>query len=554
MTTPSTTTSGNQIARAASTVMFAIIISNLVGLARQIIIAHAFGTGGDLEAFNAANRVGDLLFNLMAGGALASAFVPTFTGLLVRGEKGSAWRLASAIANLLVLILIMVCVITAIAAPWVVKNLLAPGFPPEKQILTAHLLRILLPSVVIFGLSGLVMGILNSNRRFLIPALTPAMYSLGMILGVIFFAPAIGIYAVAWGAVVGALFHLGLQVPSLIKLHGRYEPVLDVQNPLVRKVGSLMLPRLFGAAIVQLNFWVNTVLCSFQTSGVLGTTFLYKILGFWIQGLRFPFPEGSLNGVTYAFQLMLMPQAAIAQSIAIATMPTLSAQAALDKMEEFRSSLASSLRGMLLLAIPASIGLVLLRRPIIALLYQRGEFSTTSTELVAWPLLWFAAGLVGHSMVEVLSRAFYALHDTRTPVIIGAGAMTLNLIFSLWFTVLFTRIGWMPHGGLALANSLATALETIGLLIFLRRKIHTLQGKRILQLVWQAVLAGAVMAAALVLWIKSLSVFSTAIQALGGILLGGLVYGIILLLLKVPELLSLKSALLRRFKRAVTLH
>jgi len=546
MTPPPPTSASRQIARAAGTVMFAIIISNLVGLARQIIIAHAFGTSGDLEAFNAANRVGDLLFNLMAGGALASAFVPTFTGLLVKDEKASAWRLASAIANLLVILLIAVSLVTALAAPWIVRNLLAPGFSPEKQELTAHLLRILLPSVVIFGLSGLLMGILNSNQRFLVPALTPAMYSLGMILGVVFFAPAIGIFAVAWGAVIGALFHLGLQIPSLLRLKGGYQPILDTGNPLVRRVGSLMLPRLFGAAIVQLNFWVNTILCSFQTSGLFGTSFLYKILGFWLQGLRFPFPEGSLNGVTYAFQLMLMPQAAIAQSIAIATMPTLSAQAALEKMDDFRSSLASSLRGMLLLAIPASIGLMILRQPIVALLYQRGEFNAQSTELVAWPLLWFAAGLVGHSMVEVLSRAFYALHDTRTPVLIGAAAMTLNLIFSLAFTVFFTWIGWMPHGGLALANSLATFLEMVWLLVYLRRKITSIQGERVLQITWQGFLAGAVMAAGLLIWLNTLALTSVALQAVGGILLGGLVYVFVLWVLKVPELAILKTSIQRR--------
>lgn len=416
--------------------------------------------------------------------------------------------------------------------------------------LTAQILRVLLPSVVIFGLSGLVMGILNANQRFLVPALTPAMYSLGMILGVLLFSNQMGVFALAWGAVIGALFHLGLQIPGLLNLGGRYQPVLDVRQPLVREVGALMLPRLFGAAIVQLNFWVNTLLCSFQVGGLQGTTFIHKLLGLWLQRLQYPFPEGSLNGLTYAFQLMLMPQAAIAQSIAIASMPTLSAQAALNKMDEFRTSLASSLRGMLLLAIPASMGLMILRRPIVALLYQRGEFNAQSTDLVAWPLLWFAAGLVGHSVVELLSRAFYAMHDTRTPVAVGAIAMSLNVVFSLAFSILFTWIGWMPHGGLALANSLATALEMAGLLILLRKRLSRLEGTRILQMTWQSLLAGAVMAIFLLGWLAVTQSQPFWVQVLGGVSIGGGLYLLSIWLLKVPELFSFAASVKRRITRS----
>ncbi len=262
-----------------------------------------------------------------------------------------------------------------------------------------------------------------------------------------------------------------------------------------------MLPRLFGAGIVQLNFWMNTLLCTFQGSAILGTGWIDGILAIWLNNLAIPFNQGSLNGLTYAFALMLMPQAVIAQSIAIASMPTFSAQVSLDQFDDFRHSLATSLRAVLMLSIPASIGLILLRVPIISLLYQRGSFSAESTLLVAWPLLWYSAGLVGHSLVEVLSRAFYALHNTKTPVIIGALAMTLNILLSLVFSVIFSRMGWMPHGGLALANSLATALEMIGLLVLLRRRLVRMEGKRIWQIIWQACLAGGLMAAAILIWL-----------------------------------------------------
>lgn len=510
-----------QIARAAGTVMLAFIISNLIGLVRQIVIAHAFGTGAEMEAFNAANRVAELLFNLTAGGALASAFVPTFTGLLTKEDRAGAWKLASSVVNLLLIILILVAAIAALFAPLIVQSLLAPGFDAGKQQLTIQLLRVLLPSVVIFGISGLIMGILNAHQKFLIPALTPAMYAVGMIFGVLVLSPSLGIFGLAWGAIIGAALHLFLQIPSLLRLKGMYLPLLGLNNPLVWQVGKLLLPRMFGAAIVQLNFWVNTLLASFQ-------------------------PTGSLNGVVYAFQLMLMPQAAIAQSIAIAAMPTFSRQATLGHLDEMRTSLAASLRGVILLSMPAAVGLMLLRRPIVALLYQRGEFTSQSTELVAWALLWFAAGLVGHSVVEVLARAFYALHDTRTPVTIGAIAMGLNVALSLLFIRWFAAIGWMPHGGLALANSTATALEMVGLLILIRRKLAGMAGARILNAVWPALIASLGMAGSIQGLVLVFNSYSFLIQGLAGIIFGGVVYAGMLILLRVDEIQLLFGAIKRR--------
>lgn len=549
MSTPDMSSSNRQISRAAGTVMVAMIASNIVGLFKNILVAHTYGTGPDLEAFNAANRVGETLFNLMAGGALSSAFVPTFTGLLVKNEKEKAWKLASAISNLLLISLTVLSILSSIFAPWIVANMLAKGFSPEQQELTVQLLRVLLPSVVIFGISGLVMGILNSHQHFLVPALTPAMYSLGMILGIWLLGPSLGIFGMAWGAVIGAAMHLLFQLPALFKLHGSYRPTLGVHDPQVYEVSGLMLPRLFGAGIVQLNFWVNTLLCTFQGAVKLGSTPGDRIIALWQNNLAFPFDQGSLNGLTFAFTLMLMPQAAIAQSIAIASMPTFSAQASLDQYDELRHSLSASLRGVLLLAIPASVGLILLRVPVVALLYQHGNFSSQSTDLVAWPLLWYAAGLVGHSMVEVLSRAFYALHDTKTPVLVGAFAMLLNVVFSLLFSIEFTRIGWMPHGGLALANSLATGIEMVGLLVLLHKRLGHYEGKSILNLAGRSALASGLMALALWGWMTWAASFAVWIQASGGIVVGVLVYALILWWMKVPEFSNLICNLKRRFSR-----
>jgi putative peptidoglycan lipid II flippase len=205
-------------------------------------------------------------------------------------------------------------------------------------------------------------------------------------------------------------------------------------------------------------------------------------------------------------------------------MPTFSAQVAVGRLGEMRSSLAASLRGALLLSIPASLGLIILRTPVVALLYQRGEFNTRSTQLVAWALLWFTAGLVGHALVEILSRAFYALHDTKTPVLVGIAAMSLNVGLSYAFSALFLSWGWMPHGGLALANSTATALEAAGLVWIMRRRLAGLEGGYILRGTFQALTAALMMAATLWGWLAITSGEPDWLVVAGGIMLGGLVF------------------------------
>ena len=505
-----------------------MVVSQVIGLLAKSLTGSTFGTGVESEAFFAANRFSEILFNLIAGGALGSAFIPTFTGLLTNTDRRRAWELASAICNWLVIVLTFLSLLSVVFAPQIVRYILAPGFSqsdPAKEALTIQLLRVQLPSVVIFGLSGLVMGILNAHQHFLLPALAPAMYSIGWIFGLIVLVPSQGVFGLAWGVVIGAALHLLLQLPGLVSLPARrYSLNLGLGMQEVRTVITLMGPRLLGVAVVQLNFLLNTYLASLQ-------------------------PEGSLTGISLAFPLMIMPQAAIAQSIAIAALPTFSAQAARGKLDEMRSSLAATLRGVLLLAIPASLGLILLRRPLVQLIYQRGEFDMASVLLVTWPLLWYAAGLIGHAIVEIVSRAFYALKDTRTPVFIGVLAMTLNLLFSLLFTFLFKQIGWAPHGGLALANSLATGLESIGLLYLMRRKLNGLVGGKIWRGVLLAGIAALVMGGVVLLWLTLADNMAPVLVTLGGVVVGGAAYGLVLTLLRADEVKIVLSSIRRRFSK-----
>ncbi|MFH1186195.1 MAG: murein biosynthesis integral membrane protein MurJ [Chloroflexota bacterium] len=521
-----------QIARAAGTVMVAIVLGQVLGLVRGILIARAFPPS-DLDAFFAANRVSETLFMLIAAGALGSAFIPAFAGMLARGDRAAAWRLASSLANLILLILSGLALLAAVFAPAIVRYLLAPGFSadPTQFGLAVELLRIQLTSVVFFGLGGLLVGILNAHNIFFVPALTPSMYQLGLIFGVLILGPSMGVRGLAWGVVAGACLYVLLQLPALFSVAragaaasraASYTPTFGLREPSVHEVLGLMLPRIMGIGVVQLNFWVNTWLASRMQ-------------------------QGSVAGLQYGFSLMLMAQAAIAQSVAIAAMPTFSAQHALGKLDELRGSLAASLRGILLLAAPASAGLIILREPIVTLLYQRGQFDARMTALVSWALLWYAAGLIGHSMLEVLTRAFYAQQDTRTPVIVGATAMALNVGLSLAFSAIFTRAGWMPHGGLALANSVATALEMAVLYILMRRRLGGMNGRSLsLGLVHALAGTAGLCAAVVPLTRLDLPAWFTAI---GGVMLGAGVYFMVMRLLRVPELTAVYAGLMRRLGR-----
>ena len=511
-----------QIARAAGTVMFAIVLGQITGLVRGILVAPAF-PANELDAFFAANRVSETLFMLLAAGALGSAFIPTFTGFLVKDDKESAWKLASSIANLLMLTLSTIAVLAAIFAPQIVRYALAPGLAndPVLFLLTVNLLRIQLVSAVLFGLGGLIVGILNAHHVFFIPALTPSMYQLGMIFGVLVLAPTLGIYGLAWGVVIGATLYLLLQIPSLLKQRGTYSLTLGLDNSSVREVFRLMGPRVLGVGVVQLNFWVNT----------------------WLASQMAP---GSVTGLAIGFSLMLMAQAAIAQSVAIAAMPTFSAQFALGKLDEMRASLASSIRGVIFLALPASIGLILLREPIVAMLYQRGQFDARMTSLVAWALLWYAAGMIGHSVMEVLTRAFYAQHDTKTPVTVGMVAMGLNVVFSFAFASLFEEIGWLPHGGLALANSLATALEVTALLIIMRKRLKGINEFHILRGGLLSTGGTLGMSAAVFAIFRIFSGQPDWLLTISGIVAGGLAYVLMMAMLRVPELDMLVRVIRRR--------
>ena len=513
-----------QIARAAGTVMFAFALSQVAGLVRQILATRIFGTTDAMDAFNMANIFPNLLFNLLAGGALASAFVPTFTAFLTKEDHDSAWKLASAIINLVVLMLTTLSFISSLFAPQI-AHLLAPKYPPDKQLLTAQLLRILLITSTVFGASGLLSGILNSYRRFLLPSLASAVYWLGLILGLLFLVPSMGIYGLAWGAVLGSFLHLCIQLPDLFRLPvKRYSLTLGLKNPSVREVIILMGPRLISVATLQ----INAVITGILTTGM---------------------PSGSLSALQFAFPIMTVPLVVIGSGIGIATLPTFSAQSARGEIGELRNSLTGALRGVLFLSIPATLGLILLRQPLITLLFQHGTFNQISTEMTSWALLWYVVGLVFHCVLEILVRAFFALHDTKTPAFVSAGAMGLNIGLCFLFSAWFSQIGWMPLGGLALSISLSTAIETTTLFFLLRKRLKGIQGRELALGLGAAVLGTLAMSIVILFWLQGTKNLSPALMTLGGVTVGAASYALVMLILRIPEVGSLIRMARRRLNR-----
>ncbi len=507
-------TAGATIARAAGIVMTAFLLSKGLGLVREMVISARFGTSSDLDAYIAAFRLPDMVFQLIAGGALASAFIPTVSTYLTQGDDESAWDLFSAIATWVLLLGITAATIGMLLALPLVKYLIAPGFSPAQQRLTAHLMRWMFISSVIFGVSGLVMANLNARQHFLFPALAPSVYNLGIIIGAWLLAPSYGVFGLVMGVVGGAFGHLLIQLPQMWKVGARYRLRLGIGDPGVREVLRLVTPRILGISAVQVNFLVNTILAS----GLVA---------------------GSLAALNYAWILMLLPLGLFSQAVGTATFPTFAEQVARGDSDAMNATLGAILRAVFFLTIPTSVILVILRVPLVALILQRGHFTAHSTEAVAYALQFYALGLFAHSGVEILDRAFYAMHDTMTPVMIGVGAMAINVLMSLWL------VHPMGHGGLALANTVATFGEVSALLWLMRRRLRMHAAWGLVPSLAKSITASAVVAVALWAMLQTHALLMWQ-AAVAGTAIGVVLYFLAAAILRARELQMLRSLVARR--------
>ncbi len=500
--------------------MGALALSRLLGLARTMVFGHFFGTGAEMDAYGVAARIPEMLFLIMAGGALGSAFIPLFTERLAQGAEEEAWRLASSIINLLIALLAPVSLLAIILAPWLVRTWVAPEFSPQMQALTVDLLRVMLLTPMIFGISGILMGVLNGYQHFLMPALAPSVYNLALIGGAVWGGlVGGGTRAVAAASVIGAVAHLLTQLLGLWKYPARYRLTFGWDDPAVREVAGLMLPRMLGVAAIQVNFVITNNLAS---------------------GLE----VGAVSVLLYAWNLVLLPQGIFAQALGITCFPTLSTQAARGDLEGLRETIAVNLRVLLALLLPAMVGLIVLGEPLVALLLQRGEFDSASTQAVAYAMALFSIGLLGHGALEILARAFYAVHNTWIPTMAALIAVVLNVALGLGLPPVFARAGFPAFGGLALANSLAILVETVVLVVLIRQRVGDLDLGALARWSIRPAVAALGMGVVVVLWRRVAP--GMLLETGGGTLLGLGSYLSLAWLLGVEELRRTVTTLLHR--------
>jgi len=435
------------MARAAVAVMAATLLSRVLGQIRDIVIADHIGAGVQADAYTAAFKIPDLFMYLLAGGALASTFIPVFKEHLQLNKPKSAWQIFSIVATVTAVVAGLFVAIAEIWTPEFVR-LLNPGYDAATVAITVPLTRIVLPAQIFFMLGGLLMGTLNARGQFLLPALAPSIYNLGIIFGAAVLYPlGFGTAGLMWGALGGAFVgNFALQVLLVARTGGYYRPSFAVLHPGAIKVWKMMLPILLGVSLPNVDQIINSYFAS-------------------------ELVHGSQAALQYAVRLMLIPIGIFAQAMGIAILPTMAGQAAAGQRKEFRSTLSQALRTILFVTIPASALLCLLASPIIVLLLQHGEFTAHDTSVTATALRFYSVGIFAWSAQAILTRGFYALQDTRTPVISGT-IMTGVFILMNWGVVHFTHWG---VAGLALATSIAATLHMLVMYVFLRRRLRGLQ-------------------------------------------------------------------------------
>lgn len=556
------------LARSAAIVGGFYVLSNVAGFVARLLINARFGAGAEQDAFRAAFVIPDLMFNVLAGGALASAFIPVYVGRLSRGETEVAWRLARAVMLVVFAVLGVLALIAAVFAPALVQHVVARQFDPAQVALTASLMRIMLIATVIFGVSGLLMGVLQSNDAFLAPAIAPSLYQLGMILGATVLS-GLGIHGLAAGVVLGALMHLAVQLPSLRAIvhppspvtsphetqdagrtthdatrttqderrrtqhttrntqnvkHTPHSSLPALHSPLrsdLRQIMTLMPPRMLGLGAVQINTLVNTTLAS----GI----------------------QGGVSAFNNAFAILVLPIAVIGQAIGTALFPAISAHAARGEHAQFAASFTRALNVVIALSLPAAVGLIVLGQPLIRLLFERGAFDARSTEWVAFALALLAIGLPAHAALELVTRAFYALKDSLRPAMLAVFSVAVNIVLSVVLYQAFARAGWLPFGGLGLANAVATILETLALYALLIRRERGIQPRSTLIASGKSGLAALAMGIVLWGWVRLAG--DGAPATVMAIIIGAATYFGVAMMLRSEEARFAAEVARRRFAR-----
>jgi len=561
------------MARNTIILMVAFATAKMISLAQTFIIASVFGVGDEWDAFVTANRIPEQIVLLIGGGALSYAFIPIFSGFLARDDQVGAWRLASAVLNTVFAATFALSIAGFLFAPWLVEHVVAPGFDADKVAQTATLMRILLLSTLIFSVSGIFQGILHSHNHFLLPALAPILFDVGILFGVAFLIGPLGVYGIAWGAVIGALMHFGIQVPGLVRYRMRWMPRLGWNDPALRRVIVLMIPRVTGLGIVAFNTLVFNNVASRMGSG-------------------------AVSAFDWGYRLMNIPETLIGSAMGFVVFPTLAAFSELGDDTRKRRAMSGALRFIVIATIPAALGLILIGKPMISLL-ERGAFDAGDSALVYGALQFFAFGLIFQSLHEVVARSFYADKDTLTPLwtaIIAAIANALIVgglylgyvnqfddtardVFTTWghqyaggdaegaFSVLTGGVsrlndqiaGVTGVGGLALGYSATFLIELALLLVILKRRWGDIDQRQLGQTVLRTVAASAVMGLAVLItdagfgamgW-HDAGAIRTALRVMGLAGAGAITFVIAGMALGLREIRTLPAMVFRRRQPAL---
>ena len=547
------------VARSAGIVSIAVMGSRVLGLVREQVFAAVFGAGYLFDSYLVAFRIPNLLRDLFAEGALSVAFVKTFTDYQVKRSEEEAWQLASLVLNALVVILSAISLIGILAAP-VIVSIIAKDFSVDKAALTTTMTQIMFPFLLLVAMAAVAMGVLNTKGIFGIPASASTVFNVVSIIAGLAFAywlsgghfvksadkNAIPDLASQWaiigmsiGTMIGGAAQFLMQVPSLYRVGFRFKPILSFTDPGVRRVFRLMTPAILGTSAVQINVLVNTM---------------------FVSGIN-----GAQVWLNCAFRLMQLPIGIFGVAVATAAIPALSKFAAQKDTDKFRETLGSSIRLVFLLTLPSACGLIVLGEPIIRLIYQHGNFDALDTNMTAWALAAYAVGLTGYAAIKIISPAFYALDDARTPMIISLASIVVNAVAGYAFRVTLSHVGvtdqtpgGFGHVGVALATSTIALVNFLALLILLRRKIKRIEGGKILISLLKIGAASGLLSAVCYFSYRLLQGFLgagnlpfRAIEVFVPIALGGGVFLIAAKLLGVTELNQAYSAFAKKLGRQV---
>lgn len=496
----------------------ASLISRLLGILRDRVLAGEFGAGAELDMYYTAFRVPDLVFNLLVLGALSAGFIPIFVNHLKNKKK--AWELVNVVLNVMFFGLIIISGFLIFLAPHLIK-LIAPGFPKEQLLITANLSRIMFLSPILLGISGIFGGVLQSFRRFFIYSIAPILYNIGIIIGVLFFVPIFGIYGLAWGVVFGALMHMSIQSAALFSLGYRYQFLINLNHPGLRKIFKMMVPRTLGLLVSQINFLIVTI---------IGSTLAV----------------GSIAIFNLASNIQSFPLGIFGISFAIAAFPTMSELA--NKKKKFIKVFSLTIRQILFFILPASAMLIVLRAQVVRVILGSGLFDWEDTILTLETLSLFAISLFAQALALVLIRAFYAQKDSKTPLYTGLISVFANIILAI---ILIEPLG---VAGLALAFSLSNVLNLVLLFLILHSRLGKLDGQKITISSIKILIATfmlAITAQAIKYPIEQImgleTFFAVAVQAAAAALGGSAVYLLSCWLMRSEELNVFLSSLRKKF-------